>query len=169
MSAVLSVMVVLAGLLGCAGTEKVVDDTGELAGDPCLSGDAPTLVIGVGEEGYEPLEPGSEVPLIFGPQGGYHVVLALAGQYLDPEPVWTVTMTGTIGGELWGQTVPYAQPRCDAAAGLLVAWNLLLIWEEVEDPDPYPLDGETLDVAVSALDMSGAVVEAETSLVLRYE
>jgi len=155
------------GLLGCAGADKA-DDT-EAAGDPCLAGDAPTLAIGVGETTYEPFEAGSEVALIFGPQGGYHVVLALAGQYLDPEPVWTVTMTGSIDGERWGQTVPYAQPRCDAEAGLLIAWNLLLIWDEVEDPDPYPLDGQTLDIEVSALDMSGTTVSADTTMVLRYD
>ena len=51
--------------------------------DGCVAGDAPTLDVGAGASEYTALDDGDTVELVHGAQGGFHVVIALDGQFLD--------------------------------------------------------------------------------------
>lgn len=46
-------------------------------GDPCLAAGAPVVQIGTGADDYEPLTAGQRFVMVHGPQGGWHVDLAL--------------------------------------------------------------------------------------------
>src|SRR5690606_16727858 len=78
---------------GCDGAEGPVTTTTEdggtdtSTGEPeppppaCLPGDeTPTLELGNGEAGFMDSD---AVTLVYGPQGGYHIVLGLRATYLD--------------------------------------------------------------------------------------
>ncbi len=56
---------------GCCPSDDVFQST---AGgcDDSFCGE-PTLIVGTGTAGYEPLADGAEVATVFGPQGGYHI------------------------------------------------------------------------------------------------
>ena len=67
-------------LAGCDGPPEVSGDdcgVGDLAG-PCEDRFcvAPSVEVGTGSRGFEPVEPGQPIPIYFGPQGGYHVDVA---------------------------------------------------------------------------------------------
>src|SRR5689334_1921019 len=49
--------------------------------DGCALAGEPTLVIGTGESAFEPVE--DSVELVHGPQGGYHVYVALEATHID--------------------------------------------------------------------------------------
>lgn len=152
-------------LLACSKpSDTAAGDSAAPAADPCEPGPDPELVIGVGEAGYEPLVEGDPVELVHGPQGGYHVTLALAGRFLDASDKWALTMSGTVDGELWGQTVPYADARCNEDEGRLEAWNLLLIWDDGIPPEQ--LDGQYAEVEVAVVDAAGTEITATTALTI---
>ena len=156
-------MIALLLLLACSKPAPPAD-SGLAPADPCEPGPDPELVIGVGEAGYEPLIEGDPVELVHGPQGGYHVVLALAARSLDASDKWTLLMSGTVDGELWGQTAPYADPRCNAEEGRQEAWNLLLIWDEGITPEE--LDGRYAEIEVQVTDAAGTVITATSALTI---
>ncbi len=123
-------------------------------GSPCAAGDDPTLTIGVGETSYEPVPDNTEIPLVFGPQGGWHVTMAIEATYLDISEPWTAELTGTIDGALVANTVPWVDGRCNEARGTTQGWNLQLIfsedWEDVIDRD--------MEVHASVIDALGTKV-----------
>ena len=53
------------------------------APDGCAAGENPTLDVGAGASEYSALDDGDAVELVHGAQGGFHVVIALDGQFLD--------------------------------------------------------------------------------------
>ena len=54
---------------------------------------APTAVIGTGEYAWEPLEPGTEITMVHGPQGGWHILgsVRIDGMYENVEIRYTIT------------------------------------------------------------------------------
>jgi hypothetical protein len=79
---------------------SVVDDTDLTAdsdaADACLAG-GPVLRIGRGYLAYEPVEPGSELLMVHGPQGGWHVEIAFQAENV-PQVVtleWRATVIET--------------------------------------------------------------------------
>lgn len=139
------------------------DDTGP-AGDPCEEGADPTLQIGKGELGFESLEDDPMAELIHGPQGGYHVNLALHATYLNPGGQITLALDGFIDGENVADNSRYVQMRCNSAVPALQASGIYLIFDDGLEPED--LDGQTVQVEVSATDRKGSTVSDEATLTI---
>ena len=147
-------------LLACTGTPAGDDTAAEAS--PCEAGDNPTLTIGTGEYSYEEMAPGTELELIHGPQGGYHVILAVEATYLDASSRWTAKLVGTLDGVEAAHTWPYVDARCNESRGTLQGWNLFLIFDEGWAPeDIHDRDAE---VDVTVTDAAGTPVSASTSI-----
>ncbi len=143
---------------GVGGTEADSEDSSSHAGDPCTAGSDPTLRLGFGALEYRDLDPSGEdvAELIHGPQGGFHIDMALAATGLDPALPWTVDLEGTIDGEVMGQTRPLATMRCNRSQNELQTWGLLLIW----DATPEELHDQVTDVVATAIDSAGTELSA---------
>lgn len=139
-------------------------ETGPAAteGDPCTPDAARAqLSLGKGEVAYEPMDAGDgSIELIHGPQGGYHITLALEGRFLDSSEPSVAEIVGSIEGEQLARSVPYVEWRCNPEAGALQAWNLLLIY----DAQPEELDGQLTQVQATLTDAAGTVVDASAEV-----
>lgn len=139
-------------LLACTGS---ADD------EACLPGPDPTLLIGLGVAGYTPVPEGGEMPLVHGPQGGFHLEIGLSASHLDISDLVTGHLTGTIGDTVYAETDPWLDFRCKGDA--LVSWGTLLIY----DATPDFLDGKETTVTASVTDSGGTTVEATSTFVIR--
>ena len=130
------------------------DDDTDL--DPCTSGPSPTVRLGLGELAYAALDPAGEnlAELIHGPQGGFHITMALAATQMDPSYPWAVALEGRIDGELIGATRPLAMMRCNYGLEELQTWGLLLIW----DAQPEDLHDRIAEITATTLDSAGTSV-----------
>ena len=133
-------------------------------GDPCLPGDDPWLMVGEGEAAFSEFQPGDPVELVHGPQGGYHVTLAIRAGYLDNSAPWIVRLAAVVEGEVLAESVPYANAFCNPSAAALDAWNLLLIFDEGLEPED--LHGRLAVIEASVTDPQVVVVEATTELTI---
>jgi hypothetical protein len=124
--------------------------------DPCTSGPSPTVRLGLGELEYEALDAGGEnlAELIHGPQGGFHITMALAATQMDPSYPWAVDLEGRIDGELIGATRPLAMMRCNYGLEELQTWGLLLIW----DAQPEDLHDRIAEITATTVDSAGTSV-----------
>jgi hypothetical protein len=107
---------VLALTLACASEadpDEQADDTSIDPNDPCKPGGLPSLEIGQGETAFAPLEPGSTLELIHGPQGGVHVLVALHAEHIDASEELTAVLYGYLDGEPVGASFPYLNMRCN--------------------------------------------------------
>jgi len=138
-------------------------DSGVAAKHPCEPGAGPSAILGVGELAYESVEDcGGMAELIHGPQGGYHINMALQAEYLDASAPWFVHLIGEIDGEVVGETKPYATMRCNQSVPALQAWALLLIW----DAEPEDLHGKTAAVTAELEDASGTTLNLSADVVI---
>src|SRR5687767_12105342 len=138
------------GLLACGGG----DDGGGETADGCLPGPDPTLEIGTGVQAFEPMP--SEVELVHGPQGGYHVVVSFDAAYLDSSGVIAATVEGTIEDEVVAVSEPFLELRCNPDTGTLQAWNILLIYPLT----PAELDNQPTTISASLTDEAGGSASA---------
>lgn len=138
------------------------DPASDTQADPCEPGDAPSIRLGHGELEYIDLEPdgSTQVELIHGPQGGFHVNMALSATQLDTTTPWTVSLTGTIDGTQMGDTRPLATMRCNRNVDALRAWSLLLIW----DAQPEELHGRTADIDAHIIDSAGTEMSTSATI-----
>ena len=143
-------------LLALACTRSTTDS----AADGCALGPEPALTIGAGEVGYEEL-PDGPVELIHGPQGGYHVVLALDAVHFPLDEQLTAVLSGTVAGEEIAHTEPFVTLRCNPASGTQQAWNLFLILDT--DLGPEAAHGQAMEVGVL---LEGAAHQAEAAAVI---
>ena len=135
------------------------------AGDPqgdCALSDDPTLEIGAGATTFETLQDGDPIELVHGPQGGYHLEIALRGFGIDGSDLVAGSMSGTIGGQGLASSKPWLDFRCNAETGTLDALGTNLIY----DAQPADLDGQTTEVLISITDASGTVVEDTATLLI---
>lgn len=126
--------------------------------DPCGAEAAPTLALGTGETAFEAIE--GPLEIVYGPQGGWHVVIALRAEGLDGDLPWDVQLTGLVDGEEVGATDPYGRPRCNRTE---TAWDvpgLLLVWSV----PPEALDGREATIRATATDANGVTVEDELTV-----
>lgn len=152
---------ILVWALACAPAADSGDVTSPA--DPCRAGPEPTLEIGQGETLYEPLPDGvPEVTLVHGPQGGYHVLLALRARYLEPDQRVLAHLVGTVEGARLAESQPYLAFRCNGQTDALEAWNLYLIF----DARPEDLDGRVVTVDASLTDALGTTVSATRDLLI---
>lgn len=117
--------------------------------DPCEAGGDPWLELATGEIAVEPL-PDGPLELIHGPQGGYHVILAVNAGHFDTSTWAYSVLEGTVDGQLVAHTEPFVTLRCNADAGAQQGWNLFLILEEGVEPDV--VHNATMDVWASLTD-----------------
>ena len=148
--------VLLLALLGCSGEGEDADP--DL--DPCLPGEDADILLGIGEFAFEEIGEEAVVELVRGPQGGYHVALAIEARFLDPSTTWDLSLLGEVEGELLGETHPYLAMRCNTGAGALQGWGALLIF----DAQPEDLHEKWVDVSAEVIDASGTSLSTETSL-----
>lgn len=143
------------------------------APDGCEAGDSPTLDVGAGAAEYAPLDDGDTVELVHGAQGGFHVVIALDGQFLDVAEGSRVpgVITATIDGIETAVTSPYLDFRCNPDTGSVQSFGTLLIFTPTEDQlqgvsVPEFLNGKTAEIHAEVTDRAGRVVTADRSVVI---
>ncbi len=119
---VLLAVVALGAAAGC-GTDVGVADAGSLpdvdAACAVGGGAPPWLVLGTGQATFVDLAPGSDIELIHGPQGGYHVyTTALLGLGVSPDAyVLRYDVRRTDGTELGTTQVMLLERRLARACG----------------------------------------------------
>ncbi len=129
--------------------------------DPCEPWDEPRLVVGTGEVAYEPI---SEDPLllVYGPQGGQHVLIGLEAQGLADDDALTSELVGTMDGETVARSTPYVTFRCNGLEGSPQAWNLFLVL--IEGVTPEDVHDRDMDVQVTLTDTQGRTLEASAAV-----
>ena len=136
---------------------------------PCASSRNPTVEIGTGERGFIALDPDAPAfELVYGPQGGWHVVLAFAAKGLSVPPqrsIVTIDSYGTIGDEVVAAMEgAWATFECDREVGAQLSWNTLLIFDVL---DPSPLHRAQLEVESIITDSRGrTAVGTSTAIIL---
>lgn len=140
-------------LLAC--TDGVAVDSAASVADGCVPGPSPTLVIGTGDQAFEPMP--AEVELIHGPQGGYHVFVSFEAQHLDGGAVVGSEVEGTIGGVIVATTAPWLELRCNPDTLTQQAWGTLLIYSDgqVGALTPEEIDGQPTDITATLTDATG--------------
>jgi hypothetical protein len=133
-------------------------------GDRCTPGGEPSLEIGLGVAGFTALEDG-EFPLVHGPQGGYHLEIGLLATHLDTSDLVVGHLEGLIEGELYAQSDPWLDFRCDETHDGLVSWGSLLIY----DATPEFLDGKLTTVTATVTDVAGTEVSVTSTFTIRDE
>jgi hypothetical protein len=140
----------LATLLACDG------------GGGCPASDDPTVTIGQGFNAYEPLASGDPVELVYGPQGGVHLTLALEATGFQARRDLTASFTGTIDDEVVATSEPFVVLRCDNTTGTQKVWDLRLIY----DADPVTLDDQVTEVSVVLSDDNGREATSTTTITI---
>jgi len=126
-------------------------------------GGEPQVTVGKGLDSYHELqEGGRELELVHGPQGGFHVDLAVRALHLDSTEQLEGELVGILAGEVRAESFPYVDLRCNGSEGTLDSWALRLIW----DASPADLDGQLVTVQVELTDVGGRTVSASEADVL---
>lgn len=130
------------------------------SGDPCAPSASPTLRIGQGETRFNEID--GAVELVYGPQGGWHAVLAVESTGLDMSAQLAAELTGDLDGDRVMRSVPYVTLRCNGQQGAQQAWNLyLVVLETLTNADVH---GQTVDVHVDLTDARGVTASADTRI-----
>lgn len=136
-------------LAGCAQSED------------CPLDGPPALEIGVGEDAFTSLDDaGHEVTLIHGPQGGYHIELALRAWGLDGSRLVAVEVEGRVDGTLLARTETGSSFGCIPATGASETVGVRLIY----NAQPEELDGRTTEIDATAEDVLGTRFSAQASI-----
>jgi hypothetical protein len=124
----------------------------------CLPGEGEAeLVIGKGLHEYQDIDDGGRSSeLIHGPQGGFHIDLALQARHLDASDAWSATLVGSLDDEVMATARPYLWATCETEADALRAWGVRLIWNAV----PEQLHDRLVDVDVEVIDAAGTALTA---------
>lgn len=166
MHRVTPLLVALFGLAlsACDGTPENPSDSCDPPSDPA------EFEVGTGEECFERLDAGGAIPLMNGPQGGYHLFVAVGCadcpeevriSYGARDPQTGEALAGTyeseevkeLGGDDWHQT-----------AGIQLSMPGLS-WDETSDPPPAK--GTPLVLWAEAKDKSGSSIHtAEIALTI---
>lgn len=143
------------------------DDATTTDADPCLPPGEPTLEIGIGLSGFEPIEPGGAFPLIHGPQGGYHLEIGLHATNLAEDA------TGLFRGEIVGRVegmpddavaYPYLDLRC--VREYRESYGTLLVFPDPANITPDFLDGKEVEIEVKVTDADGTEVTTTSTYVI---
>ncbi len=123
----------------------------------CQPGDSPTLALGTGVEDFVPLADPPTLDLVYGPQGGVHVDIALRATELDSSALWTIDLRGLVDGVVRGDARPQVEARCTPDVDALDVTGLRLVWHD--DVTPADLAGP-VDVLVEVRDAAGREITA---------
>ncbi|TVQ88972.1 MAG: hypothetical protein EA397_15950 [Deltaproteobacteria bacterium] len=123
----------------------------------------PVLVIGTGERAFERLDPDDPVlELVYGPQGGWHVVLAFEARGLASGGLSIVDGTGVIDNQLVA-TIDSAWVTFTSIDGRQQSWNTFMIFDV---PDPGPLHRAWLEIDVQVTDPRGRIAEGQAEAMI---
>lgn len=137
------------------------------AADPC---DRPTVEVGTGADAFTPVTEGDAIPIIFGPQGGWHLWGAFRDTGLDP----VVTVSYTIrraadDAPLSDSLFTVATVRDGECAGTFAGLQGVLTLEHVDHaPEDNPetlLDGVEVVLRIALEDVAGLTAADEVTLV----
>jgi hypothetical protein len=132
--------------------------------DACEPGGDPTLEIGLGIDGFTAVPDGGEMPLVHGPQGGWHLEIGLRATHILADDLVTGSMRGEVGGVELAKIDPWLDLRCDEQAAGLVSWGTRLIYETDTSAE---LDGLETVVTVTVRDLEGTEVSSTSTFVIR--
>lgn len=156
------------GLTACAGSS-----TDGVLPDGCLPGDSPTLDVGEGAASFEPRADGDPVELVHGAQGGFHVVIALDGQFLDvsEDSRAPAVLTATIDAVPTAVSNTYLVFRCNPDTGTLQSFGTVLVFTPTEDqlqgvPAPEFLNGKSAQIHAEVTDRAGHVAIADRTVLI---
>lgn len=127
-------------------------------GDPCSAGPNPTLELGLGRDTYQAVSDGDVAPVVQGPQGGYHIDLAVETTYLNDKDPASAAVSGRIEGELVAQGQPWFQVECDG--DVQHATGMRLFVEAI----PEDIAGLSMLVEIIAEDSRGKRADASKTL-----
>lgn len=129
----------------------------------------PFLAIGTGERAFVPLADGDEAEVVYGPQGGYHVVASLQVAGVDPgdpddlgdpdNP--TIRLVARHEGEALAAFVYEQGLREARERGVYEMLGRLLILDIATDDE---IVGDALLIEASVEDVHGVRLEAELEL-----
>ena len=111
--------------------------------DPCKPSAHDSLEIGEGRDDFSPLGSPASMTLVYGPQGGVHVEVALLSRGLDASETWRVEIDGYQAGESLATSAETLQrPTCrQDGSGAEVTGQRLIFKDEVRPSDlEAPID-----------------------------
>ena len=140
-------------VLVVAGCETTVEQS-----VGCLPGEGePELLVGKGLHEYQDIDEGGRTSeLIHGPQGGFHIDLALQARHLDASDAWSAILVGYLDDVATATARPYLWATCEVEADALQTWGVRLIW----NARPEDLDDQLVDVDVEVIDAAGTTLQA---------
>lgn len=144
------------------------DDEGETTGEPepepeaCSpGGGTPTFNVGNGEAGYVDT---AELELVYGAQGGYHVVLGMQASFIDASSDLRADISGSIDSEMLASSSSSVVLRCNSSNESLETSGILLIFDAGVMPED--LEGNVVTVGVTLTDASGEVHETSREFMI---
>lgn len=119
-------------------------------------------------DGFEPVADGEALTLVFGPQGGFHVPLAvLACGGLGPATTHATAERVDDGNRFVDVTLDhdwrYADPCCGALLDLKG-----YVFSDAPGFTPASLDGADVRLAVEVVDLAGTTLSDARTVTLRY-
>ena len=131
----------------CAGCSSDTGGDGDASTDVDASTDPPRtdpwMEIGTGVTEFEPLTEGQEIPIVQGPQGGYHVWGGLQGFNFEPDNAeisYLLIIDGeTVADALYYDDIPRVRDRYEYSRVAVV------LFDEI---DPESVSGQTATLAL---------------------
>lgn len=146
-------------------TPAPVQPTGDTAlppdTDPPLVG---SVEVGTGEYAFEALDEEQEVPIVFGPQGGYHMFGALRVCDLEPPFAFSFRIRHGDTGSVLHETFLPGQVFIDSDGECAVRYP---IFGFLEIPGPE-LDGQEVEYEVNLTDSRGVARQDSRRVLARF-
>lgn len=133
-------------------------------------GEEVSVAVGTGDAAYVPLEPGDEVTMVHGPQGGWHILGSVLVQNTAPIVSLRFTIHTVEGGALIAdntyRVLLVDAPPCGGSfPGMYAYLNVSALAEGEADTPPELLDGARLKMRVEADDGEGGVGAGELEVI----
>ncbi len=156
------------------GTSPTGDTRASDTGTPQTCGvTPPELSVGTGVEAFEPLSDLDAVEVVFGPQGGYHIVAALRACHMSPLLTVHIEMIDEATGATVAD-VDYLAPTldegdcCRSRADMYGYLDVSTVPGIAgQDPGAY-LDGKVIAIAIAASDEDGATADASVRAIAEF-
>lgn len=129
--------------------------------DPCKRGSEPTFELGVGATTFTQVSDGDDAHLVFGPQGGYHIDLAVKTTYLDLDDLFAGTIEGVVDGSRHFYATPWFAAECIDDTQIATGVRMFL------ETTPEEVIGHTVIVDAEISDIHGTSLADGFSLTVQ--